>query len=423
MVRRFPRSNAKGWTLNEHNKQIAGESAESTPGASPSTAETSELVADDTEPTNRSAEKSRVSQSKKRTPRKRQPHVESVEDLLKYAYESKARLLELSKESLKKIPITNDDIAAEGALISSLASTDPTLAKPFKLLQYVARQGVDLKRAEDIELAHALRRLVELSIVAMSNHPVFRGWADQLLDPHMTPQLSSRLVRDEARRTDADRLGLAPDQFKSADRERLVNNAVACYGLLRALQREWNLTQYIDESYDSVWKHEVPEAASLERAVGTIGASRDLDVLGIVAANYSTRVAQLDRQIAQLEHELDAAKNREARLSEEVRSAIDREQAATARVEALSADIVHLKKELAAEHDNRVVDKSHMADDYENLRTRIIRRLSGEVDLLTDGLHALRNDAPSVAEEFLDRSLLALTREIERLKDTSGGLG
>ncbi len=352
---------------------------------------------------------------------KPKPIITSIEELLTFAYESKARLLEFSKEDLKKLAITDEGIASQGALVESLAPTDPTLSTPFKLLQYAARQGVPLKRTEDGDLARALNRLVHLAVVALGHSPVFRVWVNQLVDPRKDPQLPAEHVRAEAWRVGPDELGLAPEQFKAADRQRLVRNAIACYGLLRVLQREWTLDQFIDAWYGSVWRYEAPEAAGLERAAGQVGASSDLDVLGIVGGNYLTRIARLDRQVTQLESEAGAARNRETRLRAELSTVEEREQSAMARADAFSADVVRLQKELAAERDNRVVDKSHMADDYETLRTRIIRRLGGEIDLLTDGLHALRNGAPNVAEEFLDRSLLALTREVEQLKDASGG--
>ncbi|MFE6755980.1 hypothetical protein ACFVDQ_20635 [Streptomyces sp. NPDC057684] len=352
---------------------------------------------------------------------KPKPIITSIEELLTFAYKSNARLLDFSKEDLKKLAITDEGIASQSALVESLAPTDPTLSTPFKLLQYAARQGVPLKRAEDGDLARALNRLVELAVVAMGHSPLFRVWVDQLVNPRKDPQLPTEYLRDEARQIGAEKLGLTMKQFKAAERQRLVKNAIACYGLLRTLQREWTLDQFIDASYGSVWKDEAPKAAGLERAASQVGASSDLNVLGIVGANYLARIDHLDRQVTQLEHEAGAARNRETRLRDELLAIKEREQSAMARADAFSADVVRLQKEIAAERDNRVVDKSHMADDYETLRTRIIRRLGGEIDLLTDGLHALRNGAPNVAEEFLDRSLLALTREVEQLKDASGG--
>ncbi|MFF0534505.1 hypothetical protein ACWDF1_09555 [Streptomyces coelicoflavus] len=351
---------------------------------------------------------------------KPKPIITSIEELLTVAYESNARLLEISREDLKKLAITDEGIASQSAQIESLAPTDPTLSAPFKLLQYAARQGVPLKRAEDGGLAPVLNRLVDLAVVALGHSPVFGGRVDQLVDPRKDPQLSIEHVRAAARRV-ADELGAAPKQFKAADSERLVRHAIACYGLLRALQREWTLDQFIDASYDSLWRYEAPEAAGLERAASQVGASSDHKVLGIVGANYLARIVRLERQVTHLESEAAAARNRETRLRNELSTVEEREQSALARADAFSADVVRLQKELAAERDNRVVDKSHMADDYETLRTRIIRRLGGEIDLLTDGLHALRNGAPDVAEEFLDRSLLALTREVEQLKDAAGG--
>ncbi|MEU1186545.1 hypothetical protein [Streptomyces sp. NPDC005859] len=351
---------------------------------------------------------------------KPKPIITSIEELLAFAYESNARLLEFSKEDLKKLAITDEGISSQSALVESLAPTDPTLSAPFKLLQFAARQGVPLKRAEDGGLAPALNRLVDLAVFALGHSPVFGGRVDQLVDPRKDPQLSIEHVRAAAQRV-ADELGGAPKQFKAADSERLVRHAIACYGLLRALQRDWTLDQFIDASYDSLWRYEAPEAAGLERAASQVGASSDHKVLGIVGANYLARIARLERQVTHLESEAAAARNRETRLRNELSTVEEREQSALARADAFSADVVRLQKELVAERDNRVVDKSHMADDYETLRTRIIRRLGGEIDLLTDGLHALRNGAPDVAEEFLDRSLLALTREVKQLKDASGG--
>lgn len=352
---------------------------------------------------------------------KTKPVITSIGDLLTFAYKSNARLLDLPKETLKKLAITDEGIASESALVADLAPTDPTLSAPFKLLQYVARQGIPLKRAENGDLAPALNRLFDLAVVALGHSPVFRVWVNQLVDPRRGPQLSTEHLRSMARQVCADDLGLSPEQFKTADSERLVKNAIACYGLLRVLQREWTLDQFLDASYGSVWRYEAPEVTGLERAASEVVASRDLDVLGIVGENYLARLARLEYQVTQLEHEAGAARNRETRLRSELSAVEEREQSAMARADAFSADVVRLQKELAAERDNRVVDKSHMTDDYETLRTRIIRRLGGEIDLLTDGLHALRNGAPNVAEEFLDRSLLALTREVEQLKNASGG--
>ncbi len=346
----------------------------------------------------------------------------SIEDLVREAYESHARLLDFPTDKLKKLPVVDEQVAAQGALVTSLAQADATLAGTFKLLQYVASRGVPLDRGESTPVNSALRRLRDLALMALGMHPVFRVWKKQLLDPESGPDLTAEIVRDFARKVTAEDLGIPEDRFKAADKERLARNAIASLSILRALQRDWTVDRFIYESNAAVWASAAPKGIGVEKAAALIGASREPDVLGLVVESYDAKIASLHRSVAKLESEADAARNRGVRLSTDLRAAAEREAAANARAESFSAEIVRLQKELRAERDHRVVDKSHMASDYETLRTRIVRRLSGEVDLLTDALHALRNGASPVAEEFLDRSLLALSREVEQLKDAAGGL-
>lgn len=44
---------------------------------------------------------------------KPKPVITSLEDLLNLSYESNARLLELSKDSLKKLPVTDEGLEAQ----------------------------------------------------------------------------------------------------------------------------------------------------------------------------------------------------------------------------------------------------------------------------------------------------------------------
>ena len=57
-------------------------------------------------------------------------------------------------------------------------------------------------------------------------------------------------------------------------------------------------------------------------------------------------------------------------------------------------------------------------DKFELLRTRILRRLVSEVELLEDSLSAVRKNPPKirVVEDHIDRVLEGLNREIALLK-------
>ena len=50
----------------------------------------------------------------------------------------------------------------------------------------------------------------------------------------------------------------------------------------------------------------------------------------------------------------------------------------------------------------------------------MIRRLTTQIELLSDGLHALRNGSPEVTDEYLDRALSAFRQEVESLRDSDG---
>ena len=56
---------------------------------------------------------------------------------------------------------------------------------------------------------------------------------------------------------------------------------------------------------------------------------------------------------------------------------------------------------------------SHAIDDYETLRTEHLRGLKRHLDLLEDGLHALRNDSGHVTEEYQ-------TGVIDAMRDGTG---
>jgi hypothetical protein len=60
----------------------------------------------------------------------------------------------------------------------------------------------------------------------------------------------------------------------------------------------------------------------------------------------------------------------------------------------------------------------HMGDDKEQLRSRLLRRLKTETNLLEEGLHALRRDPPKihVMDDHAERALEGLYKEIKELE-------
>ena len=75
--------------------------------------------------------------------------------------------------------------------------------------------------------------------------------------------------------------------------------------------------------------------------------------------------------------------------------------------------------DLNTERRHRGIERTHLQDDYEKLRGRVVRRLEAELSLLKEGLQALRRDPPKVAvmDDHADRTIDGLTWEIERLRE------
>lgn len=354
---------------------------------------------------------------RKKAPAK--PSITAIDDVVRAAFTSRGRLLDISGDTLKKLPVDDTSITHQSALTCEFAAADPAMTGTFRILQLVASKGIDLHRG-DTNLSTVLNRLVDLAVVAMAHHTVFRVWSDQLVDPKAEPQLTARSVRQFARETTAEKVGLAEDDFPKGDQLQLQSNAVACFALLRIVRGPWSLDDFVDAMRENDWVHHATLDANSRKAAAAIAADRQRDVLEVVSSRYLRTITALERRIESLNRAAEASANREARLEAELRETRAREGDQTRRAEEYAEQIVRLQKELAHERENRAVDRSHMSDDYEILRTRIIRLVGSEVGLLTDGLHALRNGAPEVADEFLDRSLTALTREVQELRAAGG---
>ena len=57
-----------------------------------------------------------------------------------------------------------------------------------------------------------------------------------------------------------------------------------------------------------------------------------------------------------------------------------------------------------------------LADGYERIVTADLRMLVAHRDLLTDALHALRNGSPHVTDEYIERTLSAMSNRIDAIR-------
>jgi len=107
----------------------------------------------------------------------------------------------------------------------------------------------------------------------------------------------------------------------------------------------------------------------------------------------------------------DTARQRSEELQQQL-------AAKSASLSAHKEQIDRLEKDLSQTIAKHEAEMIHLRDDYERLRTRVLRRLKSELELLDEGLHAIRRTPPKVTvmEDHADRAVGGLRDEINALE-------
>ena len=339
------------------------------------------------------------------------PRPKTILDLIEYSYGEAGKKLYLAQRDLRELTVDQQSADAEMASLRRSAAADPFLSVPPSILVALAELGAE---------PPVRRRILELVLAALASHPVFAAHLERLAEPAAEPELSARDVSDTAKRVTFNALGLKKAaEFKEAARERLRVNAVTSFMLFRVLRDGWTLDRFVEDMASVVWT--TPSRTRPEDAAAVLAAARSTDALSQLSRHSERVLSDRGRQTGEARAEAARESRRADMAEEENRRLAQQLESEKRKARDLSDQIADLTHSLEAERSNRVVDRSHLVDDYEVLRTQVIRRLSAQVGLLRDGLHALRNGRTGVAEEFLDRSLTAIEGELTRLKDLDGG--
>ena len=339
------------------------------------------------------------------------PRPKTILELIEYAYGEDGRKLNLARRDLHDLKIDQEAAEAEMDLLRRSATADPLLSVPPSILLALAELGAE---------PPIRRRILELVLAALASHPAFLAHLARLADPAAEPGLSGREVSDAAQGVTFDALGLKEAaEFKDAARERLRVNAVTSFELFRVLRDGWTLDRFVADMASLVWT--TPSRRRVQEAAAVLASAKSTDGLSQLSRHFERLLGDADRQTGDA-RAAAATQSRRANTAEgHYRTLTQQLESERERTQELSARVADLTRSLEAERSSRVVDTSHHVDDYEALRTHVIRRLSAQVELLSDGLHALRNGSTGVAEEFLDRSLSAIEAEATRLRELNGG--
>ncbi|TQJ36711.1 hypothetical protein [Arthrobacter sp. SLBN-122] len=332
--------------------------------------------------------------------------------LMEYAYSEAGRKLNLSRKDIFELSVRPEDEQAETDTVRQLAGRDLLFAVPPALLSSLAELGSETL---------VRRRVLDLVVVAFASHKLFEGRIEHLTEQQPLKRLTAEEVNRAAKQVRFSDLGLKDEsEFTDAGRERLRTNAVTALELFRVLRDRWTSRQFIEDMSATVW--DAPALPSAYKTAAVLATARNTEALSQVSRHFESVLRDSKRET---EKAISQAREQELRAIRAEglgnRLATDLEKVRADAAE-LAARANELELRLSVEQSNRVVDKSHHVDDYEALRTQVIRRLATQAELLGDGLHALRHGSTGVAEEFVDRALTAIGGEVTRLKELDGGV-
>lgn len=344
--------------------------------------------------------------------------VRSIEGLLRYAYSRTGRF------SIP--PAVRDAIAAEDTpasdlqqLIGELVAEDELIKVPVRLLAAVDRAKGTLKFRRRCLGVTAIALLADPRLSAIPGLDMALAYPDQGEPSRVLRDVATALYTTATGGTDEE-----PAEAKEPNKRELVENGVTAFGLYFAIQREWKDTRLAHELESVLWADEYRAACGRKReSTKALLVEASPAALGTVSAAWRAAVEEAESHAASADRLRRAADEERAEADELRVAAEDEAERLRTLLTEHETTITELKAAIATEQQARHVQSSHAVDDYENLRTRVIRLLDRQLGLLEDGLHALRNGSTGVTEEYLERVIEAFVTQREALREANGPEG
>ena len=330
----------------------------------------------------------------------------TLEQFLEHAYSLKGRKVTL-KSKVEKALSRSPRIDEEARLkLLELAKGDTLLAVPRQLL-LVAREAGTYPA-----LRSAIREFVRDVI---SIHPLFTraeiaAGLRNLEDAPPPADIFHLLATSDKT--------LMPvsnsDAMKSSDFEHLCLNATYCMAIWLADMKSLPFTSVVDALFKSVWApaaQRVDDNSAKLRAVTEI---EEISGVGLVVQDYRSIAVDRLNALNVAKSEAQAANEAALSLKDQAEAAQDAKTQAEAQ---LAAERARHLSELNELENRTNTESAHLRDDFEQLRTRVLRRLKGDLTLLENGLEAIRtSDKLHVIRDHAERVSDSLREEIKKLQ-------
>ena len=336
--------------------------------------------------------------------KKASPPRENLEQFITFVYSRQGKQVTLKPAEEKAFCHQPRLDEAAHARLLALARDDVLLAVPRQLLLIVRDiMGYPGFKAE-------IRNFVR---AVLDRHPVFAAPELKAALSHHpdAPDPETALTRlagsDVAAQPD-----FALDKpLKPKELAALRTNATYCLALWFVETRGLPFERLNQVLYAALWKPHIPEVGQETARLRFLTEMQDLAGVGLACSTFKRQADEQTKRTATANRARDDALEKVARL----------EATATQ----LKHDLVERDQRLAAlqhalevERQQHAHTRAHLGDDFEQLRTRMVRRLKADVDLLMEGLQALRRDPPKihVMDDHAERALGALQQALKELE-------
>lgn len=334
--------------------------------------------------------------------KQRPAEFDSIEAFIDYAYKRSGKRIVLKKKSAVAIAGAPAPGSEFWERLAKISQEDRTLAVPRQVLL----AGIPHKAS-----VKTWSLLLDVCLAALRSNSATSELAPLLVSATPESEDGEQLLL-RAADTNVSRME-TPDGkklFTPAQAAAVRSNVVAFVGVWMVAVRGWTSSRCIRAMYEHVWV-ESSRGLSVADTWRRLVEVRDPTSLGLAAGAF----VQETKERAQ-EAEL-------ARRSESV--ALLRIEELTSQVSALKAQVQQQDERHNAvlrqlddarrEHQTAV---SHLRDDYERLRSKVLRRLTREVELLDEGMLALKREPPKVhvMVDHGERAMGGLRDEIRSLQ-------
>jgi hypothetical protein len=336
--------------------------------------------------------------------RRKEAAYRNIADWVEYAYSRKGQPVPLKKSGAIELASAGVPDQEFWERLPTIAAQDVLLAVPRQIL-------LAMTPYRHITTLWSLAQ--RICLLALGAHPTAELLGQAIRDPaddRMTitslidaaAALESRQLRDPKKKT----------PLRKGQVELLRTNAVHTVVLWLVLVRNESQTEVINALFHCIWDKRGRSVRSSQERWRLIGEAKSPEAIGIVCQQYLTHAKEQ-------QDEANRASNAQSKAEQSLQltaAALEDAQETVRQKEQRIRELLDECSLAKQEHDAAVM---HMRDEFERLRTRAVRRLHRELELLQEGMLALQRDPPRVhiMQDHGERAIEGLRQELRALEE------